>query len=125
MKAVEIQKELDDLGNRESALSLQRFFKTGAGEYEEADCFRGIRVPMLRNLAVKYRNLSLFETERLLRSLFHEDRLFALLLVVQSFATGDETARKTIYDLYLANTRFVNNWDLIDTSAAQIVGDYL
>lgn len=125
MDAGAIQKELKILGNAETAAFLQGFFKTVAGEYGEGDLFRGIRVPALRNLAGKYRNLSLAETAKLLRSPFHEDRLLALFLLVQFFTKGGETSRKTIYDLYLANTRFVNNWDLVDASAAHIVGAFL
>ena len=82
MNAVAIKKELEKMGNSETAAFLQRFFKTGAGEYGEGDLFRGIRVPVLRKLARKYRNLSLTETEKLLRSPFHEDRLLALFLLV-------------------------------------------
>lgn len=125
MNVLSIQKELETLADSASAAFLQTFFKTGAGGYGAGDLFRGIRVPTLRALARKYRNLSLIETEKLLRSKFHEDRLLALFLLVQSFAKGDPDARKTIYDLYLANARFVNNWDLVDASAPNIVGSYL
>ena len=120
-----IQKHLNDIGNPATATFLQKFFKTGAGEYGAGDLFRGVRVPALRKLAREYRNLSLAETEKMLASPFHEDRLLALFLLVHCFEKGDESARKTIYDLYLANTRFVNNWDLVDASAAQIVGAFL
>lgn len=125
MNVTAIQKELETLGNSEAAAFLQGFFKTKAGEYGAGDSFRGVRVPVLRNLARKYRNLSLPETEKLLRSPFHEDRLLALFLLVDFFAKGNEETRKTIYDLYLANTRFINNWDLVDASAANIVGAFL
>ena len=120
-----IQKELEVLGSAETAAFLQKFFKTGAGEYGAGDVFRGVRVPVIRSLARKYRVLSLFETEKLLHSSFHEDRLLALFLLVQMFMKGDEATRKTIYDLYSSNTRFVNNWDLVDSSAPQIVGGFL
>lgn len=120
MTLAEIQKELNALGKPETAAFLQKFFKTGAG-----DLFRGIRVPVLRKLAGKYPNLSLAETEELLRSPFYEDRLLALLLLVRAFHKGGEATKKAIYDLYLANTKFVNNWDLVDASAPQIVGAFL
>ena len=125
MSFIKLEKELKSLQNPESAAFLQGFFKTGAGEYGEGDIFRGIRVPVLRKLARKYRGLSLSETEKLLHSPFHEDRLLALFLLVQSFEKADKNTRKTIFDLYLANTEFVNNWDLVDSSAAQILGAHL
>lgn len=125
MNAVAIQQELEALGNSENAAFLQKFFKTGVGEYGAGDVFRGVRVPVVRSLARKYRSLSLIETEKLLRSPFHEDRLLALVLLVRSFEKGDEETRKIVYDLYLANARFVNNWDLVDASAPNIVGSYL
>lgn len=122
MRATEIQKELGRLGDSETAVFLQRFFKTGPGEYGDGDLFRGIRVPALRKLAKKYRGLTLSETEELLRSPYHEDRLLALLILVRLYSRGIESVRKKVYSTYLKNTRFVNNWDLVDSSAPYIVG---
>ena len=82
MKVAEIQKELNGLGDSHTASFLQRFFKTGPGEYGDGDLFRGIRVPVLRKLAREYQGLTLDETEELLRSAYHEDRLLALLILV-------------------------------------------
>jgi 3-methyladenine DNA glycosylase AlkD len=124
MKAADMQKELVRLGDSETAIFLQRFFKTGPGEYGEGDLFRGIRVPALRKLAGD-QGLTLSETEELLHSPYHEDRLLALLILVRLFTKGDEPVRKKVYSTYLKNTRFVNNWDLIDSSAPQIVGAFL
>ena len=104
---------------------LQRFFKTGKGEYAEGDRFIGIRVPQLRQLCRECRGAGIREAAPLLRSEIHEERLFALLLLVDTFRRADEAGRKEIYDFYLANTRFINNWDLVDASAEYIVGAWL
>lgn len=113
------------MGDKKDARFLQGFFKTGAGQYGEGDIFLGIRVPAVRKLAEEYRNLPLEEAVLLLKSPFHEERLFALILFVNAFTKGDETIQKKIYDLYLANTDCINNWDLVDVSAPKIVGAYL
>ena len=120
-----ISKRLRKMGNKEDARFLQGFFKTGAGQYGEGDIFLGIRVPTIRKLAKEYENLPLKEILLLLKSPYHEVRLLALILFVNAFARGDETIRKKIYDLYMANTKYINNWDLVDISAPNIVGAYL
>ena len=125
MTAQDIQKRLKKLGNKERAAISQRFFKTGPGEYGEGDVFIGIRVPVLRALVKEYTDLSVAQILILLRSHIHEERLLALLLLVDSFSQGDEAARTSIFELYLKHTEFINNWDLVDSSAAQIVGAYL
>jgi 3-methyladenine DNA glycosylase AlkD len=104
---------------------LQSFFKTGQGEYAEGDRFIGIRVPQLRQLCRECRGAGIREAAPLLRSEIHEERLFALLLLVDAFRRADEAGRKEIYDFYLANTPFINNWDLVDASAEYIVGAWL
>lgn len=106
-------------------LSYRDFSKPGAGEYGAGDRFRGVRVPELRRLARKHRDLSFTETETLLRSPFHEDRLLALFLLVRLYEKGDAELRGKVYEMYLANTRCINNWDLVDASAPQIVGVFL
>jgi 3-methyladenine DNA glycosylase AlkD len=113
------------MGDKEDAEFLQGFFKTGAGQYGEGDIFLGIRVPAVRGLAQEYKDLPLKEILSLLQSPYHEVRLFALIWLVNAFAQGDETTQKGIYDLYLANTGYINNWDLVDISAPKIVGAYL
>ena len=125
MTAQDIQKRLKKLGNKERAAISQRFFKTGPGEYGEGDVFIGIRVPVLRALVKEYADLSVVQILILLRSHIHEERLLALLLLVDSVSQGDEAARTSIFELYLKHTEFINNWDLVDSSAAQIVGAYL
>jgi len=123
--AKEISKRLQKMGDKEDARFLQGFFKTGVGQYGEGDIFLGIRVPAIRKLAKEYKNLQLKEILSLLKSSYHEIRLFALILFVNAFAKGDEALQKKIYDLYLANTRYINNWDLVDLSAPNIVGTFL
>jgi 3-methyladenine DNA glycosylase AlkD len=116
---------LRDLADPEDAAILQRFFKTGPGEYGAGDRFLGVRVPALRRLARAHRALSHAETLELLRSEWHEERLLALLLLVQAYARSDPRGREEIYQAYLSHTRYINNWDLVDASAEDIVGRHL
>ena len=116
---------MQKMGDKEDARFLQRFFKTGAGQYGEGDIFLGIRVPVLRKMAQEYNALPPEEILSLLRSPYHEVRLFAPILFVNAFDKGDETKQKKIYDLYMANTHYINNWDLVDISAPNIVGTFL
>ncbi len=99
--------------------------KTGPGEYGEGDIFFGIRVPVTCKVARKFRGLPLEQVLQLLKSKFHEERLLALFMLVALFKKGDEKAKKNIYDAYLGHTDTINNWDLVDGSAHQIVGGYL
>jgi 3-methyladenine DNA glycosylase AlkD len=125
MNAKIIQHRLKQLANKDQAIISQKFFKTGTGDYGEGDIFHGIRVPELRKLAKEYRDLPVNEVKTLLQSHIHEERLLALLILIGSFSNGDATGRKDIYDLYLENIRYINNWDLVDASAEQIIGAYL
>jgi 3-methyladenine DNA glycosylase AlkD len=124
-KVAEIKGKLKKLENPKDAVFLQRFFKTGPGEYGCGDRFRGIRVPMLRKLAREYKDVDIQEATELLRSRFHEDRLLALFLLVRLYAKADERGRAAIYHIYLKHTYCVNNWDLVDSSAEHIVGPFL
>lgn len=116
---------LEILANPDAARFAQRFFKTGAGQYGEGDLFRGIRVPVLRKLSLSLDTISLPEVIQLLSSAWHEDRLLALLLLMRRFQHGKEPDQEHIYDLYLAHTHSINNWDLVDISAPHIVGRFL
>jgi 3-methyladenine DNA glycosylase AlkD len=104
---------------------LQRFFRTQPGQYAEGDRFIGVTVPAIRGLTRRFSNAPLQEIDALLHSPIHEARLLALLLMVRGFRAGDERQRRRIYDLYLARTSRINNWDLVDSSAPQIVGAWL
>lgn len=121
----DIARELRELAETKRAETHQRFFKTGKGEYGEGDMFLGIRVPHIRKLVRKFRGISQEHTEKLLHSRWHEERLFALLILVDSFKTGDKELRKEIYDLYMCSTQWINNWDLVDLSAHHIPGGWL
>jgi len=121
-----LQQELFSLGNKDKAKLLQRFFKTGPGEYGEGDLFLGLTVPQQRVIAKKYfSELSLKETEELLHSKYHEFRLTALVILTYKYQKVQEEERKQIYDLYLRNTKYINNWDLVDVTTPRIVGEYL
>ena len=121
----EIKKEFEKYSNPEKAKTQQRYFKTEKGEYGEGDIFLGITVPDTRKIAQKYKNISLNEATEFLRSPFHEERLFALLVLIYLFESGNEQEKKGIYDFYLENTNYINNWDLVDLSVINIVGAYL
>ena len=116
---------LKSLADSEIAVHSQRFFKTGVGEYGHGDYFLGIRMPVIRQGVKQFQGTSLPTTIRLLHNKYHEVRIFALVLLVSKFVKADIAGQKEIYDLYLANTHYINNWDLVDCSAHQIVGGYL
>ncbi|BFM18380.1 DNA alkylation repair protein [Maricurvus nonylphenolicus] len=120
-----IKEALRGLANPEIAEHSQRFFKTGKGEYGEGDQFLGIRVPVLRKQVKAFQDTTLTEIQKLLVSPFHEVRLFSLLLLVHKFKKGNDEDKSAIYQMYLNNTQYINNWDLVDSSAYQIVGGYL
>lgn len=115
------------LGNAERAVGSQRFFKTGEGQYGAGDRFLGISVPQTRTFLPRTDALSEKDLVTLLRSEWHEERLVALLALVRRFekAKKDASTQERLFDLYLANTRWINNWDLVDTSAPQIIGGWL
>ena len=120
-----IRAKLQVLANPAQAVSLQRFFKTGPGDYGEGDRFIGVRVPQLRALVKQFSGTPRKDILVLLRSPIHEERLLALLLMVQCFQRAREKEREVLYRCYLASTRYINNWDLVDASAEHIVGAWL
>jgi 3-methyladenine DNA glycosylase AlkD len=120
-----VQSRLRSLADPRQAAVLARFFKTGPGEYGEGDLFLGIKVPTQRKVAGEFYDLPMAEALQLLHSEYHEERLTALLILVRQFAKADTKQRRDIFKLYLANTEQINNWDLVDLSAPQIVGDFL
>ena len=122
---LKLRKELKSIANPKKARLLQGFFKTGKGEYGEGDVFLGIMVPQSRKIAIEYKDLNFAGIEELLHSKFHEERLIALFILVHNFEKGDEGIKKKIYNFYLSNTRYTNNWDLVDLSAHKIIGSYL
>ena len=125
MNLIELRETLRENSNKEQAKNLQRFFKTGQGDYGEGDIFIGIKVPVLRGIAKNHLDISIDEIQALLSSKIHEERLAALMILVLRFPKCRDDEKKIIYNLYLKNTRNINNWDLVDLSAPQIVGGYL
>ena len=120
-----LRRELRAEADASDAIHLQRFFKTGPGQYGEGDKFLGVRVPVLRRLARAYRDLSVDDALALLQSKWHEERLLGLLLLVQHYQGGEKARKQVVYDAYLAHTRHINNWDLVDASAEHIVGPHV
>ncbi len=126
MSARALLKELQYHANPQQAQILMRFFKTGVGQYGYGDVFLGLKVPLTRKLSANYTELSLTEIEQLLRSPYHEARLSALIILVYQYQHArTEVEKKAIYQFYLTHTEYINNWDLVDTSAHHIVGAYL
>ncbi|MFH1682998.1 MAG: DNA alkylation repair protein [Candidatus Woesearchaeota archaeon] len=120
-----VKDDLQRLANPKQAQLLQGFFKTGKGQYGEGDIFLGIKVPEQRKVAKKYLDLSLKDLQSLLSSKIHEYRLTALFILVDQYKKADPKKKKVIFDFYLKNTKNINNWDLVDLSAPNIVGEYL
>ncbi len=122
-----IREKLHSLADGARADGSMQFFKTGPGEYGEGDRFLGVTVPQTRSLVRMGDALNEAGLRALLRSEWHEERLLALFIMVRRFETAgrDDAARKRVVDLYLANTKWVNNWDLVDASAPYILGPWL
>lgn len=120
-----IKRDLQRLSTPAKAKASAWFFKTGKGEYGEGDHFLGITVPEQRQIAKKYRDLPLRDVLSLLKSKFHEHRLTAVFLLADQYRRADKKTRERIVRAYLASTRFINNWDIVDSSAPQILGEYL
>ena len=125
MNLADLRSVLRERATPEQAAVARRFFKTGPGEYGEGDEFLGLKVPQLRAMVRPCDPLTEREVISLLRSPIHEERLLALLCLVRRFERGDDSSRRRIYDLYLKNARWINNWDLVDTSAPHIIGNWL
>lgn len=121
---------MDELANHASdadAVNVQRFFKTGPGEYGEGDQFIGVRVPAIRKVCREYRDLPLAEVKKLIESPVHEHRMAGLIILTLQYPRATVQARKAIFDLYMNQLMRgnVNNWDLIDVTCRHIVGEHL
>ncbi|MEI7730153.1 MAG: DNA alkylation repair protein [Verrucomicrobiota bacterium] len=121
----DIRRQLHTAASVEQAANLQRFFKTGPGQYGAGDVFLGIKVPPIRRLVPSGDEMALAEVCELLHSRYHEERLLALLILVRRFQRSEPPMQQKIFELYLRETRYINNWDLVDLSAPQIVGGWL
>ena len=122
---IALRKELYALADPIDAKFLQGFFKTGPGQYGAGDKFLGLRVPDMRRLVREYPDLEDSQALEMLTSPWHEERLLALLFLVRSYRRGDTSVRAKLHRAYIANTRYINNWDLVDASAHYIVGQHL
>lgn len=116
-----LKQDLQNCADEEQAKNLQRFFKTGKGEYGEGDIFLGLTVPSQRKIAKKYLDLNLNQIQELLNSEIHEHRQVALFILIEKYKKDAEN----IFDFYLRNSKRINNWDLVDVSCHKIVGDFL
>lgn len=120
-----LKKDLARYSNKGKAIVLARFFKTGKGQYGEGDKFIGVVVPNAREIARKYTDISLSLVASLIKSEIHEERLVAILILVDKFKKGNEKIKTEIFEFYLTHTKNINNWDLVDLSAPNILGTYL
>jgi len=119
----ELLEEFKLLADKEQAIHLMHFFKTGEGQYGEGDLFLGIKVPVTRAMAKKYYSeISLDEIDELIKNPYHEIRLLAILIMV--FIYEKTNLKREIFELYLKNVQYINNWDLVDLSAPKIIGNY-
>jgi len=123
--SADVKKDLKKLANPKKAKLLQGFFKTGKGEYGDGDIFLGVMMPQQRAVGKKYRGISLSEISKLLKSKIHEHRMVAVVILAERSKKGDEKERKKNYEFYLKNTKYINNWDLIDVTTPHVVGRYL
>lgn len=121
----QLKSDLKKLSNPAQAKILSWFFKTWKGEYGEWDKFLGIKVPVQRGIAKKYTDLNFEDLQLLLNSDIHEHRLVALFILVQKYSNWEANIQEKIYRFYIKNTKRINNRDLVDLSAPNIVWNYL
>ena len=120
-----ITNELQALSDAEKREIFPKFFKAGKGEYGEGDRFLGVTVPNIRAIAKLHKDISIEEIRELIQSEWHEVRLCALIIMVEKSKKKDEALRKELFNLYLSQTKRINNWDLVDLSCRFIIGEYL
>ena len=125
MNLNELKKTIRANANKDHAKTMQWFFKTGKGEYGEGDKFVGIKVPVQRKIAKQFGELDLEDLQKLLNSQVHEERLISLLILVEKYNKEDENVKEIIFRFYKKNRRKINNWDLVDLSAPNIMGIHL
>jgi len=121
----ELKRDLQEHASPEKAELYQRFFKTGKGQYGEGDVFLGLTMPEQRQVAKKYSNLSLAKIQELLKSKIHEHRMTSLIILVNKYKKASEEDKANIFNFYLKNTKKINNWDLVDVTCPNIVGEFL
>jgi len=121
----QLNNELNKKANPEKAKILQRFFKTQKGQYGEGDIFLGLTVPEERKIAKEFIQLTIKEIKTLLNSNIHEKRSIAILILIEQYKKSSPHEKEIIFDFYIENSKQINNWDLVDLSAPNIVGDFL
>ena len=124
-KLNKIKQRLSSFASAKDAEFLQGYFKTDKGGYGAGDVFIGVRVPQTRKVAREFCDTTLSVILKLLKSKIHEHRLLAVIMLVERFKWVDETQQQAIYEAYLAHTRYINNWDIVDVSAPKIIGAWL
>ncbi len=120
-----LQKELRKYASKERKEKNEYFFKTGEGEYSNFDTFIGVSMPDIRKVAKQFHDISYNELQDIISSDVHEDRLCALVLLAERSKQTGNDERKTITTFYLKNTKYINNWDLVDVSAHYVLGNYI
>ncbi|MCX6752382.1 MAG: DNA alkylation repair protein [Candidatus Nomurabacteria bacterium] len=125
MKCADVQKELKKFSSLKRKKSNEWYFKTGEGDYGHGDKFVGVSMPDIRVVSKKFIELSLLEIKKLLSSKIHEERMVALVILSYQIKKTDKQTQKKIYNFYLNNTKYINNWDLVDVTVNRIVGAYL
>lgn len=121
----DIKKDLKKVSSLEKAKIEQRFFKTEKGSYGEGDIFIGAPMPEMRKVSKKYLDISFSELQEMLKSKVHEYRMTALLILSYKYPKADNKEKEKIYNFYIKNTKYINNWDLVDVTCYGIIGDYL
>lgn len=122
----DFEKEFLAQKNEQQAKHLSQFFKTGKGQYSENDIFLGLKVEQTRAIVKEFwHKYSISEIADILKSPYHEIRLGALLMLIKKYEIAEVTEKKEIYETYIKNVEQVNNWDLVDMTAPNIVGHYV
>jgi 3-methyladenine DNA glycosylase AlkD len=125
MTARDAQQALRRVARPDRVESTKRFFKAYPGGYSEGDEFLSCSVPATRLVAKEFYGMPLPQLSKLISSKWHDDRLLALIILIRQYQKGSEVEREAIYSFYIKHLAHVNNWDLVDTSAGYIVGEYL
>ena len=121
-----ITEELHKYASKEKAKILMSFFKTGKGQYGEGDVFIGVSMPEIRALSKKYYQLvSITQATKLLKSEIHDQRMLALVMLVNKYKQGSEAERLKIFNVFLKKIQYINNWDLVDVTVPHVIGDWL
>ncbi len=124
MKYQDVVKEISKFKSPAKAKTSQWFFKTEKGQYGYGDIFVGLTVPEMKKVSKTFKDIDLNEVQKLLNSKIHEERFIGLTIMDLKFSKSDAKGKKSIIDLYIKNTKNVNNWDLVDTSAYSLLGEY-